>query len=145
MGYKWGVWTNLIFVSFALFFLILGALVAVIGAKVVEGKVNDLGGDIGVTAAAGTNWVALAWAGIALMVVVLLYWAGRARWLRKVKREEDEEKRQQEAAVANGSTVANRPSYDVPAPPSLPRAPLDRLPLAPLVRGPLHPGPPSPP
>jgi membrane protein implicated in regulation of membrane protease activity len=145
MGYKWGVWVNLTFVSIALFFLILGGLVAVIGAKVAEGKVNDLGGDIGVTATAGTNWVALSWAGIALMVVVLLYWAGRARWLRKAKRAEDEEKKQQEAqeaAVANGRSATDRPPYNEPGPPVPPRAPQDRPPYPP---GPPLPPSPSPP
>jgi membrane protein implicated in regulation of membrane protease activity len=146
MGYKWGVWVNLAFVSIALFFLILGGLVAVIGAKVAEGKVNDLGGDIGVTAAAGTNWVTLAWAGIALMVVVLLYWAGRARWLRKAKRAEDEEKKQQEAAVANGQSATDRPPYNEPGARGPPRAPLDHPPYPPGPPPPPSPSPsPSPP
>ena len=86
-AYTWGVWTNLVFVSSALFFLILGGLVVLAGAKVAEGKVNDLGRDAGVSAIAGKNWPMLAWVGIALMAVVLLYWVGRVVRLRRRARQ----------------------------------------------------------
>lgn len=80
------MWTNLVFASTAVFFLILGGLVAAAGAKVAEGRINDLGDKIGLTAVAGRDWVTLAWAGVALMVVVLLYWVWRAVRLRRVGR-----------------------------------------------------------
>ena len=60
---------------------------AVAGAKVAEGKVNDLGRDAGVSAIAGKNWAMLAWVGIALMAVVLLYWVGRVVRLRRRARQ----------------------------------------------------------
>ena len=86
-AYTWGVWTNLVFVSSALFFLILGGLVAVAGAKVAEGKVNDIGRNAGVSAVASKSWVMLAWVGIALMVAVLLYWVGKVVQLRRRARQ----------------------------------------------------------
>lgn len=86
MAYPWGVWTNLVFVSTAVFFLVLGGLVAAAGAKVAEGRINDLGDKIGLAAVAGKDWVTLAWAGVALMVVVLLYWVWRAVRLRRAGR-----------------------------------------------------------
>lgn len=90
-AYAWGVWTNLVFTSAALFFLILGGLAAAAGAKVAEDKVAGLGSDLGVSAVAGTNWIALAWAGVALMAVVLAYWAWRAARLRRTARAAEEE------------------------------------------------------
>ncbi len=100
MAYTWGVWTNLVFVSSALFFLILGGLVAAAGTKVAEGKVNDLGGDAGVSAVASKSWVMLAWVGIALMVAVLLYWVGKVVQLRRRARQngDDGQKKEEEGA-----------------------------------------------
>ncbi|KAK4098594.1 hypothetical protein N658DRAFT_488308 [Parathielavia hyrcaniae] len=93
LSYEWGVWVNLVFASSALFFLVLGGLVAAIGAKDAEAKVNGLGADAGVVAVAGTSWVTLAWAGIALMVVPFSYWVGRAVRLRKKQKAEKAEKK----------------------------------------------------
>jgi hypothetical protein len=92
-AYAWSIWANLVFVSAALVFLVLGGLVAAVGAKVAEARVNDVGGADRVGAVAAKGWVALAWAGIALMVGVLLYWVGRVvAWRRARKRAAEEEK-----------------------------------------------------
>ncbi|KAK4156146.1 protein ECM7 [Chaetomidium leptoderma] len=114
-GYTWSVWSNLVFTSTALFFLVLGGLVAAIGAKVAEGRVNDLGEDVGVGAVAGTAWVSMAWAGIALMVGVLLYWVWRVVKLRHELR-----RAQREARMAEEEEGRPRPmpmEMDMPPPP----------------------------
>ncbi|KAK4129137.1 hypothetical protein N657DRAFT_676803 [Parathielavia appendiculata] len=109
MGYMWSVWINLVFVSAALFFLILGGLIAAIGAKVAERKVNDLGVAAGVFAVARTSWVTLAWAGIALMVMALLYWIGRAVHLKKVQREADEEEQKEASPPPSSPSIYTTP------------------------------------
>jgi len=76
-SYSATVWINLVCTTFAVFFLVLAGTVAAAGAKVAEGRLNDLGEDVRVSAVAGTDWVVLAWAGVALMVVVLIYWVSR--------------------------------------------------------------------
>jgi hypothetical protein len=58
-----------------MFFLVLGGLVATIGARVAAGKISEMGDGIGVGAAAGMEWVKLAWVAVGLMAVVLGYWA----------------------------------------------------------------------
>jgi TRAP-type C4-dicarboxylate transport system permease small subunit len=68
------LWSNLGAVSLALLFLILGGLLASIGARVAQDKINALGRTIGLNAAAGTKWIAIAWVGIGLMVAVAGYW-----------------------------------------------------------------------
>ncbi|KAH6650503.1 hypothetical protein F5144DRAFT_625527 [Chaetomium tenue] len=83
LAYDWAVWTNLTFASAAVLFLLLGALVAAAGAKDAEVRVNRLGEGVGVTAMMGVDWVALAWAVVGLMTVVLLYWAVRGGCLRR--------------------------------------------------------------
>ncbi|KAG7292831.1 hypothetical protein NEMBOFW57_002876 [Staphylotrichum longicolle] len=55
-AYPWGVWTNLVFASTAVFFLILAGLVAAAGAKVAEARINELGDQIGLAAVAGKDW-----------------------------------------------------------------------------------------
>ncbi|KAL2137282.1 hypothetical protein VTI74DRAFT_5013 [Chaetomium olivicolor] len=86
------VWTSLIIVSSALFFLILGALTATAGAKTVEGKVNSLDGNPGVSATLGLKWVTLAWIGVLLMVLVLGYWVFQViQFMRKTRGRPDPE------------------------------------------------------
>ncbi|KAK4041414.1 hypothetical protein C8A01DRAFT_34496 [Parachaetomium inaequale] len=101
--YKWAVWMNLIFTGTAMFFLILGGMVAAAGAKAAEGNVNGLGADIGVSAVAGTNWIVLAWAGVALLAVALVYWTARTVKLRRDKKRDEEEAREAKDAETAGN------------------------------------------
>ncbi|KAK4132011.1 hypothetical protein BT67DRAFT_435866 [Trichocladium antarcticum] len=82
-------WVNLIIAAGAMFSLVLGGLVATIGARVVAGEINSMGNTIGVGAAAGTEWVTLAWAGVGLMAVVVVYWGWKLgtvrRWRKRQK------------------------------------------------------------
>ncbi|KAL2137511.1 hypothetical protein VTI28DRAFT_9265 [Corynascus sepedonium] len=101
--YSWAVWFNLACSSAATLFLLLGAMVGAVGAKVAEGTVNELGenysrnGVIGVSAAAGRKWVAMAWAAVALMVAVVGYWGAKgARWRNKLKEQKEKVKEDEE-------------------------------------------------
>ncbi|EAQ93057.1 predicted protein [Chaetomium globosum CBS 148.51] len=103
LAYDWAVWTNLTFASAAVLFLLLGALVAAAGAKDAEVRINRLGEEVGVTAVMGLNWIALTWAVVGLMTVVLVYWAVRGGCLRRadkkgVKRQQKQQPRDVEAA-----------------------------------------------
>ncbi|KAH6853992.1 SUR7/PalI family-domain-containing protein [Chaetomium sp. MPI-CAGE-AT-0009] len=99
MAYDWAVWTNLTFASGAVLFLLMGALVSAVGAADVANRINRVGAESGVTAVAGTNWVALSWAVVVLMSVVLAYWAARGASLRRGKKAgKRRTKRDEEAA-----------------------------------------------
>lgn len=78
-------------------------MVGAVGAKVAEGTVNELGGNysrkkvIGVSAAAGRKWVAMAWAAVALMVAVVVYWGVKgARWRNTLKEQKKRMKEDEE-------------------------------------------------
>ncbi len=117
IAYAWSIWINLVFVSSALTFLMLGGLVAAAGAKAAESKVNDLGREAGVGAVAGRNWIAMSWAGIAFMVAVLLYWAGRVvgwRRARRSKKEEEAAKEKEEEAMRMRYQLPRFESYSRP-------------------------------
>lgn len=87
------VWSNLVAAAGALVFLVLGGLVATVGARVAARNVNRLAGDDDgdgdgqrVRATAGTRWVVLAWVGAGLVAAVLLYWVGGVVRLRRGRR-----------------------------------------------------------
>jgi hypothetical protein len=77
------VWANLGLTVGALFFLLLGAFVASIGAVASRDRVNDLGEDAGVGAVMGTRWVTLAWAAFAVLLVVLVTWVWEVVGMRR--------------------------------------------------------------
>ncbi|KAL2271356.1 hypothetical protein VTJ83DRAFT_727 [Remersonia thermophila] len=87
-SYTCGVWTNLVLSGFSFFFLVLAGLVGSAGGQVNEGNVNHQGKDVDVSAVAGAAWVALEWAAVAAMGVVLVYWGIRAVKLRQAKKAE---------------------------------------------------------
>lgn len=105
--YSATVWIALGFTSSALFFLILGGMVGTAGAKVAEDKINGLGSDVGVSAAAGISWVVLQWLGVLFMGFVLIYWVWRAVVLRKLRKAE----KAQEAEDAELETRTSRSSH----------------------------------
>ncbi|KAH6619343.1 hypothetical protein B0J18DRAFT_241936 [Chaetomium sp. MPI-SDFR-AT-0129] len=156
--YQWAVYTN-IFCSICAFgFLILGALVGAIGAKVKEGTIRGLAGMYrdadasrqaqvensgmevlkkgsgfgGIDAMAGTSWVGMSWGTVALMLVVVVYWVVRMVKLRRAKREERD--------AENSSSVEEvlRPDFPGYTNFSRPRGPPPQgpPPQAPPARGP---------
>lgn len=58
----------------AFFFLLIGNLITTIGSGVVVDKVNDLGDKFGLSAVRGGRFMALSWAALVLMLLVVIYW-----------------------------------------------------------------------
>lgn len=90
------LWSNLAIALLAALFVVIGGLVATIGARVAEGKINDLGERVGLTAAAGTGWVILVWIGAGLMVAVCGYWVWAVARMRRARKAADVEGRKPE-------------------------------------------------
>ncbi|KXX79428.1 Protein ECM7 [Madurella mycetomatis] len=106
------LWSNLVIASLAVLFVVLGGLVATIGARVAEGKINDLGESVGLSAVAGTGWVILVWIGAGLMVVVCSYWAWATARMRRARKAADAEGRKPEMDMRRkdglGQSLASR-------------------------------------
>ncbi|GAB1310622.1 hypothetical protein MFIFM68171_00832 [Madurella fahalii] len=93
------LWSNLAIASLAVLFVVLGGLVATIGARVAEAEINDLGENIGLSSAAGTGWVILVWIGAGLMVVACGCWAWMAARTRKARKMSDVEEEKPERGM----------------------------------------------
>ncbi|KAK4240432.1 protein ECM7 [Achaetomium macrosporum] len=110
------IWANFSVTIGALFFLLLGGVVASIGAVAWRDRVNDLGEDNGVSAANGRSWVILAWVAFTLMLVVLVSWAWEVRRVLRKRRLVREQSGENGQGMPMG---ARRPPYPPgPLPPA---------------------------
>ncbi|KAL2021595.1 hypothetical protein VTK56DRAFT_6948 [Thermocarpiscus australiensis] len=99
------IWGNILVASTAVFLLVLGGLMATVGARIAAAKVNLEGAEFGITAVAGTGWVILTWVGVLLMGLALACWVWSAVSWRKgrvVRRGGGEEWRTEEGAPTKG-------------------------------------------
>lgn len=67
------IWVNVATAALAALALAVGSIITTVMAKRAE-SINEKGQEVGITASAGTKFMAITWASFALMIIALFFW-----------------------------------------------------------------------
>ncbi|KAK3329983.1 actin cortical patch SUR7/pH-response regulator pali [Apodospora peruviana] len=103
---------NAVLSALAFFVLLISGLIVTIASRIAVDKVNDMGDDIGLQAAAGNNYTIITWVAVGLMLVAFVYWVSQLVRFRKGKIGRGAGARYNHKHVRDSEDTAGRPSRD---------------------------------